>query len=900
MLGLWAVPARALPLPTGGPQPQPYGTNDYGGFRNILPPGQNGFDNLTQLGAFETSGQRPEHNDDQLAMYANLVHAVPGLTAAQLSDYFKDATFGVKPDNVAGTESPRSDVTIERDKQFGVPHIYGTTRSGTMFGVGYATAEDRLFFIDVLRHLGRSQLSSFAGGAAGNRAFDEEQFAAAPYNEADLTKQVNQFTQLYGPDGTQVADDVVNYIAGINAYITDARLNPLMMPGEYAAIGRPQGPDDFKPEDLVAIASLVGAIFGNGGGDELGSAQVLAAAQKRFGAKRGKAVWADFREEEDPEAPTTVHDGKSFPYEVPPKHRAPGSLALPDAGSFKDTQGKTISHSSSVSSTNGLTSGLQGLFAFPGGMSNALVVSAAHSASGHPLAVFGPQTGYFAPEILMEEDVHGPGVDARGAAFPGTNLYVELGRGRDYSWSATSAGQDIADTWALPLCQPGGGKPTVDSKYYLYKGSCRQVEQLTRTISWTPNLADTTPAGSETLTAERTPLGVVTGRATVGGKPVIYVTDRTTYFHEVDSAVGFKDMNDPAKVNSARDFQKAMSKVGYAFNWFYVDNKHTAYFNSGADPVRNKAVDPNFPAWGRKPFLWKNFNDQLNTEATIPPSQHPQEIDQDYFTSWNNKQAPGFRAADQQWGYGPIYRSKLLDQKLVPLIKGKRKTTLAGVANAMEDAGTVDMRADFVLPFALKVLGKQSDPAVKNAISELKTWYAQGSHRVDRNRDGVYENSDAIRIMDAWWPLWMKAEFEPTLGSAMFGQIQTMVPLDNPPNNGGDHLGSAYQDGWWGYASKDLRRVLGRREKGKFSRAYCGGGVVKKCRAALLQSLRQAIATPASSIYKDTVCAAQGQQGNQPCFDTIMFRPLGAVTQPLTEWVNRPTFQQVVEVQGHR
>ena len=303
----------ALPIPNNGPQPQPYGTNDFGGFRNILPPGQNGFDNLTQLGAFEATGQRPAHNDDQLGMYANLVHAVPGLTAAQLPDYFKDATFGVKPGDVESMESPRSDVTIERDKQFGVPHIYGSTRAGTMFGVGYATAEDRLFFIDVLRHVGRSQLSSFAGGAPGNRAFDEEQFAAAPYNEADLTRQVNQFTQLYGADGAQVADDVINYIAGINAYITDARLNPLMMPGEYAAIGRPQGPDDFKPEDLVAIASLVGAIFGNGGGDELGSAQVLEAAQKRFGAKRGKAVWADFREAEDPEAPTTVHDGKTLP-----------------------------------------------------------------------------------------------------------------------------------------------------------------------------------------------------------------------------------------------------------------------------------------------------------------------------------------------------------------------------------------------------------------------------------------------------------------------------------------------------------------------------------------------------------------------------------------------------------
>ena len=218
----------------------------------------------------------------------------------------------------------------------------------------------------------------------------------------------------------------------------------------------------------------------------------------------------------------------------------------------------------------------------------------------------------------------------------------------------------------------------------------------------------------------------------------------------------------------------------------------------------------------------------------------------------------------------------------------------------MEDAGTVDLRGDAGAAVALKVLGKPSDPAVANAVAELRAWCAQGSHRrrpqPRRRLRGLGRDPDHGRLVAAAGQGRVRAR----AGSALFGQIQTMVPLDNPPNNGGDHLGSAYQDGWWGYASKDLRRVLGRREKGKFSRVYCGGGVVKKCRAALLQSLRQAIATPASSVYKDSVCAAQGKQGSQPCFDTIMFRPLGAVTQPLTEWVNRPTFQQVVEVQGHR
>ena len=51
----------------------------------------------------------------------------------------------------------------------------------------------------------------------------------------------------------------------------------------------------------------------------------------------------------------------------------------------------------------------------------------------------GPQVAYFSPEILTEEDIHGPGIDAEGAAFPGVNTYVQLGHGPDYAWSATSA-----------------------------------------------------------------------------------------------------------------------------------------------------------------------------------------------------------------------------------------------------------------------------------------------------------------------------------------------------------------------------------------------------------------------------------------------------------------------------
>jgi acyl-homoserine lactone acylase PvdQ len=875
-----------LPASTSAaPAPEPYGKNDAGGFRDVLPPGTNGFDNAVQLGQFFSNGERPPHNDDQMGMYSDLLYAAPGLTTAALSDYFKDSRFGALPENRERTYSPRNDVTVVRD-HFGVPHIYGATRSGAMFGIGYITGEDRLFFIDVLRHVGRAQLASFAGGAPANVELDREIWATAPYTEADLQKQVDQKRPGFVKEADRLRADAKAYVDGVNAYIAEARLNPLKMPAEYAAIGQPGGPDDWNPRDSVAVATLVGAIFGAGGGGELPSALVLQQARKRFGKRGGNRVWRDFRSANDPEAPTTVR-GRAFPYEPSPKHAH--GVALPDRGSLKDY----VNLDPSTTNTKRL-----GRLAFPAAMSNALLVSARKSASGHPLAVFGPQTAYFAPQILMEQDVHAPGLDARGVAFPGANLYVSLGHGRDYAWSATSAGQDLTDTYAVPLCEPGGKKPTIDSMHYSFRGACRPIEVMERSESWTPNAADQTPAGSETFRSLRTALGIVTGRATVRGKPVVYTKLRSTYLHEPDSGLGLSLLNQPGSIRGPKDFQRAASLIGYAFNWFYIDSKHIAYLNSGANPIRPKDVNPDLPVSGATRFQWRGWDPATNVTPIVPVSGRPRAIDQSWMTSWNNKQARKTRAADGLWGYGSVYRSQPLDDGIRKRLRGGRKMTLPKLVGAMEDAATVDLRGSHVLPWALKVLGKpEHDAKLRSAIELLRTWHRAGLHRIDRNRDGAYDHSEAVTLMDAWWPRWLRAEFQPRLGRKLFDRIAGMNALVNEPNNHGEHLGSAWQAGWYGYAQKDLRTLLGRKVRGRYSRVYCGGGKLGRCRAALRRSLRAAMKVPPSKLYAgDEVCKDAGQGGTQTCFDSIYFRPLGAITQPLLPWQNRPTYQQAVEI----
>ena len=924
VLSVVIAPAARAAVPVG-----PYGAGDesQGGFHDVLPPGTNGLANLAQLGTFLTTGRRPAHNDDQLAMYADLVRATPGLSAAELGGFFKDSSFGVRPADVAATVSPRADVTIVRDKGFGVPHIYGATRAGAMFGAGYAAATDRLFFIDVLRHLGRADLSSFAGGAPGNRAMDQEQWSLAPYTEDDLQHQIDQFDDLYGAEGRQLQTDLDNYVAGINQYISEAELDPTKMPGEYAATNHPLGPDRWKGTDIIATASLVGAIFGKGGGQELAMAQFLQRLQDRFGDADGRRLWSQLAAFDDPDAPTTVKD-QAFPYQTPPATPAKGGEVLPDEGSLKaepvlvagtdapPSAGDGASTTTpptpavpglpslpvpggagtgavagAIDSVTGLLptpSGLDGLISLPKANSNALLVSAAESRSGHPLAVFGPQVGYFSPQILMEEDIHAPSIDARGAAFAGVNLFVQLGHGRDYAWSATSAGQDIIDTFAVRTCQ--------DDHHYEFRGRCLPVEVLERTNTWTPSLADQTAPGSQTLRVLRTRLGIVRARGTVRGRPVLFTSLRSTYRHEVDSARGFSDLNNPNKVKDARSFQKAAAKIGYTFNWLYADDKDIAYFNSGNNPERADGTTGQLPMSPAN--TWKGWDPVTNLADYTPASEHPQVVDQDWITSWNNKQAKGFAGADSNL-FSSVFRSQLLDRQVERRLAGGRKLDLPGLVDAMEEAGTTDLRGQEDLPLALKVIGNPSDPELKAAVATLKAWVKAGTQRRDKDGDGVYEHADAVRIMDAWWPRWLEAEFRPTLGRTIFDTLPH--GQDNAPNNHGDHLGSAYQEGWYGYAAKDLRTVLGRHVEEPYARTFCGKGDLADCRRALRQSLAAALAVPASRLYTgDATCQKEGRDGDQACYDAVSFRALGGITQPLIPWINRPTYQQAVEIRGHR
>ncbi|MFE7230729.1 penicillin acylase family protein [Streptomyces sp. NPDC057596] len=878
-------------------------SNDYCGGQcsDILPPGENGNATLAQILLNQAFGTQPSHAEDQLGPYANLATGYPALTDAKINSFFNDASFGVPSGQVASTEKPagRSDVTIVRDKKTGVPHITGTTRYGTEFGAGYAAAQDRLWLMDVFRHVGRGQLTSFAGGAAANQGLEQEFWRNAPYTEADLQAQIDRAVAGNGARGQQALVDVNAYLDGINAYI-DASDSGRYFPGEYVLTGHKDSITNagtiahFKVTDLVALGSVVGALFGSGGGGEVNNALSLLAAQSKFGVEEGTRIWESFRERNDPEAVLTVHDGRSYPYATKPDD--PRGRALPDAGSVaQEPLVHNRTGSAATAAARGATSSAakSALTSARRGMSNALVVGGEHTASGHPVAVFGPQTGYFAPQLLMLQEIQGPGISARGASFAGLSMYVELGRGQDYSWSATTSGQDIIDTYAVELCQ--------DDFHYLYRGTCTAMDKVEQTNSWKPTVADGTAAGSYTMRVWRTKYGPVEYRATVGGKKVAYTTLRSSFLHEADSIIGFQMLNDPDFVKGPEDFQKAAQHINYTFNWFYADSRHTAYYNSGDNPVRASGVDTEFPVWAQPAYEWRNWDPAVNIADYTPSSAHPASVDQDYYVSWNNKQALDYSAAS--WGNGSVHRGDLLEDRVQKLVAAGG-VTRASLVKAMADAAVADLRAEDVLPNLLKVINSSpvTDPTAAAAVGKLRTWLSAGAKRTETSAGSkTYANAEAIRILDAWWPLLVKAEFEPGLGSDLYGAFTANLPVDESPSAGhgptGSHAGSAFQYGWWSYVDKDIRAVLGEPVRGPLARTFCGGGSLNACRDTLIGTLKQAAGATAAQVYPgDDQCSA----GDQWCADSIVQRVLGGIKHGKISWQNRPTFQQVVEYTGHR
>lgn len=975
------------------PVTQPFA--DYGTVLNILPPGQD--DNggvssllqdipglgdllgglldggLSQLGLAPALFKEP-HFDDQLDMYEDLVFSPAGLTDDQLTDYFKPAPL-LAPDagnwsRQLALESADYRVDIRRD-EFGVPHIFGDDRDSALFGMGYVTAEDRLFLLDVLRRAGRGELSKFMGPA--DFSFDMDIAAQAPYRESDRTLQIGQLAARLGADGALIFRDATAFVDGLNYYVLQARSGLLKVPIEYVGLGVNLQP--FVVEDVVAIATLIQGIFAGGGGSEH---QNVLRLQALLGSVNDEQLacqlWRDVRHLNDPESSVTttlefatqsparidedacplsndfaakypgavMFDAGSFvahqPLVTEPCGR-PGQVTCPGVGGALPALPATGVVELIIKSTLELLRGLLSLSdasdvvvplqpdgapgemmlagieapvtlaaldaslaqqartsalaaldslsqlreGFPATMSNALLVNAEHTASGHPLAVFGPQTSYFVPQLLLEMAVHGGDLHTRGMTFTGLP-YVVIGRGPDFAWSATSGNSDLTDIRVLTLCAPASGN--VGDGHY-YNGQCQPFDVIEDEWSARWNIA--VPSDDPLATGQsvkvrryiiRSPIyGPVIGFATVAGQPVALASQRSTYFAELDTALPFlrATRND---VFDEQSFREVFNATTGSFNWFYIDHQDISFIHAGQYPRRAEGVHPELPSWGDGRYEWNGF---LSLE------EHPQETNpaRGYLASWNNRPAPGWWSADDNASYQLVHRNDMLDVRLEKLVAAGN-VTLAQLTEAMADAAVTDLRGQEILPVALALLQQGSLTAEQSeALALLQEWVELGAPRRDRDNDGRYDQEQAVALMDAWYPHMIEALLPQILPLERAGLAP--VSRDNTPGA----MGSAYQQGYYGYLRRVLEMATGE-SASPYRALHCAGDEQPAaCRLQLLASFDSALAE-LGGISERSKWRVDMQK------DSVQHRAIGLAGVRATHWQNRPTFQQAVEFTSGR
>jgi len=790
-----------------------------GGAYQILPPGAEGGENPGKYGT------------SQVKLYERLTPKAGNVTQELIEKDYLPEKFGVNAGGgVLRVEKPEAGLEIVRDKQ-DIPHIYGATRGEAMFGSGWVAAKDR----GLLLQLGLGPAYAAALSIPGVNPFGLLLTDTSFVPSAEAIEFVNNQKRVLeeaGPEGEQVIADLENWVNGVNAYEET-----------------PEGGHRLKTvtfADAVAGFAFIGSIFGNGGGNEVHNSEFLARLEAKLGEKGGQEVFQDLKESNDPEAPTTT--STEFPYDQEPA----GPIASVSPGAVLVEPGTEDSDAVKAAAA---------LKASRRKASNFLLVGAKDAANGHPKAVMGPQLGYYYPEIVFQLDMHAPGLDAEGIAAP-ISPYVFIGRGKDFAWSLTSAGSENTQQFLEELCNPGEPltPATRESTGYVYKGECVPM-----------HLFNAGTLGGKPISFYETVHGPVSGTVLVHGEPYAIANDRADRGREPAGEIAFSEL-DSDKVHNPTQFFEAANQLETTFNMAYIDDEHIAYFSTGRLPKTAPGTNPSLPTLGTGEYDWKGF---LGLE------EHPHAVDpaSGYFTNWNNKPAPGWGAASDQWEQGPIHR--------VQLFKGfKEGMTEASDASIMNKAATQDLRGVEIWPTIESVLdtpGPEPSALAEKAVKVVRNWVAKGASRY--GKEGP--KAPGAAILDAAWTPIGEAVLSPVLGS-LLPEFESLAG----PNNGENSSGSSYGAGWYGYVYKGLRQALGDSVAKPFSRGYCGSGNLETCRNSLwlaIQGAAEKLQTEQGSEIKKWRAAKV----------RIEFAPGFIHGIPTMSWTNRSTFQQIIEFTGH-
>ncbi len=425
----------------------------------------------------------------------------------------------------------RQPVEIVRDR-WGVPHIFAGSDTDAYFALGYVHAQDRLFQLDLTRHLSQGRLAELVGKLG---------------LDLDLLFRT---IDLHGPTrrmleraSAPVRAAARAYALGINTAVADL---DGALPLEFTLLNH-----DFEPAEPADFVGLIGLMtWGLNLSWEMDRRFEQLAA--RLGEKRALELFPFIQGGTPAVHPRAGTTSTNFPA---PETTPPVALL--------DRLDELISGASSFPFPPRLLPFLGGT-----GASNSWVVSPRRSTTGHAILANDPHLGFTLPPVWYQAHLHAPGFDVAGVTLPGLPLVV-IGRNRDIAWGLTNVMQDAADFFVEKLDSERPGR-------VMYRGEWVELEKRVETIR-------IKGGESRSLEVLSTPHGPLVNHLLPEiPKPVSY---RWT-LHAADHANELEGLWHLNRARNWEEFRRSMSKFGAAAqNVIYADREgHIGMQTVGAFP----------------------------------------------------------------------------------------------------------------------------------------------------------------------------------------------------------------------------------------------------------------------------------------------------------------------------
>ena len=304
-------------------------------------------------------------------------------------------------------------ITIRRDER-GIPYVEAQNDEDLFFGQGYATAQDRLWQMDLFRRTARGELAEVLGAGPNNVAIDQDKlhrtYGFAQAAEAELANASPRSRTM-----------LEAYARGVNAYASS--LDPKSMPPEFQILQysfRPWTPAD----SLVVVKIFFEALSDTWRLDIMRQALSVLPAEKR----------AQLLPVISPIDVLVV--GKDTPAknksaaQVKPEPVSPQTLAQ-------------LAHNQEIAAAalDRVGFGTDALAA-----SNNWVVSGNRTVTGKPLLSNDPHLRPTAPSIWHMVHLSAPGLRVAGVGTPGLPGVI-LGHNERIAWGFTNVGPDVQDLY---------------------------------------------------------------------------------------------------------------------------------------------------------------------------------------------------------------------------------------------------------------------------------------------------------------------------------------------------------------------------------------------------------------------------------------------------------------------